>query len=198
MFIITLLDPTQTKSNLLLRWKIKLDRKGVTPVLVFPEASINLEKLHVLAKISSKQKSRSSVPVFFHAESLLKAADFLLSDRIPKGEKILPVFVDFGSIGKDKNGTDFEEQVEILQRKIERNFSAICFLETGKAQASIERSGNRNWLFHKSSLVVGIEGRSFKILRKDLPQAEEGELSAESWIPGGLLEGGHSENNLRF
>ncbi|TGM03435.1 hypothetical protein EHQ76_09460 [Leptospira barantonii] len=188
MLLITLLDPTQAKSNLLLRWKKKLNRKKVYPVLIFPEASIHLERLHTLAKISSKQKISTSSPVFFHTDSVLKSADFLLSDRIPKGEKILPVFVDFGSSSKDKKGRGFEEQVELLKEKIGDRFSALCFLETGKAQSNLERSGNRNWLFHKSSLVVEIGGNNFKVLRKDLPQAEEGDSPLETWIPGGLLE----------
>lgn len=187
MLLLTLLDPMQAKTNLLFRWKKKLNRKKVYPVLVFPEGSLNLERLHRLAKIASKQKNVSSAPVFFYSESVLKSASFLLSDSIPKGEKILPVFVDFGSLSKDREGRDFEEQIRLLQDKIGSRFSAVCFLETGKAQVGLERSGNRNWLFHKSSLVLEIFGSNFKILRKDLPE-EEGETYLEPWIPSGLLE----------
>ncbi|AOP32939.1 hypothetical protein A0128_03085 [Leptospira tipperaryensis] len=187
MLLLTLLDPIQARSNLLLRWKKKLNRKKVYPVLIFPEGSLNLERLHRLAKITSKQKIFSSSPVFFYAESILKAGSFLLSDSIPKEEKILPIFVDFGSLSKDREGRDFEEQVLLLQEKIGSRFSAVCFLETGKTQAGLERSGNRNWLFHKSSLVLEISGSNFKILRKDLPE-EEGETYLEPWIPSGLLE----------
>ncbi|WP_147456680.1 hypothetical protein [Leptospira stimsonii] len=187
MLLLTLLDPTQARSNLLFRWKKKLNRKKVYPVLIFPEGSLNLERLHRLAKIASKQKNFSSSPVFFYAESVSKAGSFLLSDRIPKGEKILPLFVDFGSLGKDREGRDFEEQTRLLQERIGSRFSAVCFLETGKTQAGLERSGNRNWLFHKSSLVLEISGSHFKVLRKELPE-EEDETSLEPWIPSGLLE----------
>lgn len=187
MLLLSLFHPTPIGSTLLFRWRKKLARKRVFPVLIFPEGSLSLERLRVLAKISSKSKNSPSIPVFFYAKSVSQASVFLLSEGIPRGEKILPVFADFGSLSKDEQGREFGEQATYLLEKLGERFAGICFLETGKPQAGIERSGNRTWLYHHSALAVEIAGNTFKILKKDLPE-EQGTEELTSWIPPGLLE----------
>ncbi|TGK36432.1 hypothetical protein EHQ12_10390 [Leptospira gomenensis] len=187
MLLLSLFHPTLLWSNLLFRWKRKLARKRVFPVLIFPEGSLSLERLRVLAKISSRSKNSPSIPVFLYANSVSRSSDFLSSEGFPKGEKILPIFVDFGSLSKDEQGREFGEQVTYLLEKLGDRFAGLCFLETGKPQAGIQRSGNRTWLYHHSALVVEIAGNTFKVLKKDLPEVR-GEEDSVSWIPSGLLE----------
>ncbi len=189
MFL-TLLEPNRRHSSILLKYLLRLVRKGVHPVLVLPKTSVSMEDGFKLGKLLSKIPTNELPLVLSFAETFEQAVSFckeIKSGKLGSLRKVLPIFIDVTQLTGARGEEDLGEMIGSLGRDWEMAFPLTCFLEIGRNSSRLAEASGRTSLFEISSIVLTAGPAGWRRLKEETDPNFSGEWTTEllsALLPG--------------